>query len=159
MASPNTPFRSIRALRPPTLPVPADGINPIAVSGTSYVPNPPHWKKAAEALDCAHFDEVHRMISQFSSLSSVKIEGTTLTVAAVADGLCRARCGIRAVPRRPQRRLGRRKYRTWHQHVRRNHRLRRHIPSRHQKDRPSALAEMYLQMLSRTAHLFWEAAT
>ncbi|XP_008791889.1 phenylalanine ammonia-lyase-like [Phoenix dactylifera] len=84
MASPSGSFRSIRALKPPTLPIPADGVNPIAVSGSSYVPNPPHWKKAAEALDCAHFDEVHRMISQFSSLSFVKMEGTTLTVAAVA---------------------------------------------------------------------------
>ncbi|KAG1334243.1 phenylalanine ammonia-lyase [Cocos nucifera] len=94
MASRNGPFRSIRALQPPTLPVPADGVNPIAVSGTSYVPNPPHWKKAAEALDCAHFDEVHRMISQFSSLSSVKIEGTTLTVAAVAAIARRATVSI-----------------------------------------------------------------
>nr|WHA03737.1 phenylalanine ammonia-lyase 4 [Musa acuminata] len=84
MDSPGSYIRPIRCFRPPTLPVPTDGINPIAVSGTSYVPDPPHWKKAAEALSCAHFDEVHRMITQFSTLSSVDIEGTTLTVAQVA---------------------------------------------------------------------------
>nr|CAD1826162.1 unnamed protein product [Ananas comosus var. bracteatus] len=76
--------RPIRRPRPPTLPVPTDGINPIAVSGTSYVPDPPHWAAAADALRCTHFDDVHRMVAQFSSVASVDLEGTALTVAQVA---------------------------------------------------------------------------
>ncbi|OAY85252.1 Phenylalanine ammonia-lyase [Ananas comosus] len=86
MASPNPKgsTRPIRRPRPPTLPVPIDGINPIAVSGTSYVPDPPHWAAAADALRCTHFDDVHRMVAQFSSVASVDLEGTALTVAQVA---------------------------------------------------------------------------
>lgn len=43
-----------------------------------------HWKKAAEALQSNHFDEVCRMLSQFSQAETVDIQGTTLTVAQVA---------------------------------------------------------------------------
>ncbi|KAF2304076.1 hypothetical protein GH714_026882 [Hevea brasiliensis] len=47
------------------------------------VPCPPHWKKAAESLQCAHFDEVSQMVSQFANAKTVEIQGTTLTVAQV----------------------------------------------------------------------------
>ncbi|XP_015889298.2 phenylalanine ammonia-lyase [Ziziphus jujuba] len=43
-----------------------------------------HWKKAAEALQCNHFDEVCHLLSQFSQAETVDIQGTTLTVAQVA---------------------------------------------------------------------------
>ncbi|MQM13738.1 hypothetical protein Taro_046662 [Colocasia esculenta] len=76
--------RPADAFRPPTLPLPKNGINPIFVSGNSYIPDPPHWKKAAEALQCTHFDEVRRMISQYQSTQAVDLQGTTLTVAQVA---------------------------------------------------------------------------
>ncbi|KAF8364579.1 hypothetical protein HHK36_021813 [Tetracentron sinense] len=69
--------------RPPTLPVPVNGKNPIFVSGDSYVSTPPHWTKAAEALQCTHFDEVRRMVSQFRQAQSVDLQGTNLTVAQV----------------------------------------------------------------------------
>ncbi|XP_072978935.1 phenylalanine ammonia-lyase 2-like [Typha angustifolia] len=84
MASLNDSTRPAFSFRPPTLPIPTDGINPIAVSGTAHIPNPPHWKAAADAMASAHFDEVHRMLTQFSNLSAVEIEGTNLTVAQVA---------------------------------------------------------------------------
>ncbi|KAK1288186.1 Phenylalanine ammonia-lyase [Acorus calamus] len=76
--------RPIEALRPPTLPLPTGGKNPISVSGNNYVSNPPHWKKAAEALLCTHFDEVRKMVHQYRNSSSVDLTGTTLTVAQVA---------------------------------------------------------------------------
>ncbi|OVA08384.1 Aromatic amino acid lyase [Macleaya cordata] len=76
--------RPIDAFRPPTLPLPTDGKNPISVSGNSYVSNPPHWKKAAEALQCSHFDEVRKMLTQFKQAQVVNLQGTTLTVAQVA---------------------------------------------------------------------------
>ncbi|KAJ9183776.1 hypothetical protein P3X46_007587 [Hevea brasiliensis] len=43
--------------------------------------SPPHWKKATESLQCAHFDEVSQMVSQFAIAKTVDIQGTTLTVA------------------------------------------------------------------------------
>ncbi|XVF88850.1 hypothetical protein PTKIN_Ptkin19aG0083900 [Pterospermum kingtungense] len=42
-----------------------------------------HWKKAADALQCTHFDEVRQMVSQFAQAQTVQIQGTTLTVAQV----------------------------------------------------------------------------
>ncbi|XP_077236305.1 phenylalanine ammonia-lyase 2-like [Tasmannia lanceolata] len=83
MASEGIP-RPIEAFRPPTLPLPINGKNPISVSGNSYVSNPPHWKKASEALQCNHSDEVRRMVSQFKQAQTVELQGTTLTVAQVA---------------------------------------------------------------------------
>ncbi|XP_058078856.1 phenylalanine ammonia-lyase-like [Magnolia sinica] len=80
----NNIHRPIDSCRPPTLPLPKDGKNPISVSGTSYVSTPPHWKKAAEALQCTHFDEVRRMVAQFQQSQTVDLQGTTLTVAQVA---------------------------------------------------------------------------
>uniref|UniRef100_A0A5B7BBI9 Phenylalanine ammonia-lyase n=1 Tax=Davidia involucrata TaxID=16924 RepID=A0A5B7BBI9_DAVIN len=56
--------------------------NPICVSEKSSPP-PPHWLKAAEALQCSHFDEVRRMVSEFSQAQTIDIQGTTLTVAQV----------------------------------------------------------------------------
>ncbi|KAL5572413.1 hypothetical protein UlMin_022010 [Ulmus minor] len=47
------------------------------------VSNPPHWKKASEALQCSHYEEVHRMVTQFALAKEVEIQGTTLTVAEV----------------------------------------------------------------------------
>ncbi|OMO91721.1 Aromatic amino acid lyase [Corchorus olitorius] len=41
------------------------------------------WKKAAEALQCSHFDEVCKMVSEFAQAQTVQIHGTTLTVAQV----------------------------------------------------------------------------
>ncbi|KMZ61979.1 Phenylalanine ammonia-lyase [Zostera marina] len=43
-----------------------------------------HWTKASEAIQSNHFDEVRRMISQFSNSESVNIEGASLTVAQVS---------------------------------------------------------------------------
>ncbi|XP_031288037.1 phenylalanine ammonia-lyase-like [Pistacia vera] len=57
--------------------------NPICLSENSDVSTPLHWKKAAEALQCSHFDQVHQMVSQFSQAQTVDIQGTTLTVAEV----------------------------------------------------------------------------
>ncbi|MBA0838945.1 hypothetical protein Goarm_004728 [Gossypium armourianum] len=42
-----------------------------------------HWKKAADALHCSHFNEVTQMLSQFAEANTVEIQGTTLTVAQV----------------------------------------------------------------------------
>nr|QJU70110.1 phenylalanine ammonia-lyase [Cephalotaxus hainanensis] len=79
------------ACRPPTLPVPVGGVNPIHVEGKGYVSNPPHWKKAAEAMQCSHFDEVKEMIGRFHGAQKVVLRGTTLTVAEVS-----------AITRRPE---------------------------------------------------------
>ena len=70
--------------RPPTLPLPQGGRNPICVSGVGYVQVPPHWRKAAEAMQCSHFEEVRRMIEQFNHSQKVVLQGTNLTVAQVA---------------------------------------------------------------------------
>ncbi|PPS12203.1 hypothetical protein GOBAR_AA08441 [Gossypium barbadense] len=42
-----------------------------------------HWKKAADALHCSHFNDVTQMVSQFGEANTVEIQGTTLTVAQV----------------------------------------------------------------------------
>ncbi|KAG4141394.1 hypothetical protein ERO13_D06G073600v2 [Gossypium hirsutum] len=42
-----------------------------------------HWKKAADALHCSHFNEVTQMVSQFAEANTVEIQGTTFTVAQV----------------------------------------------------------------------------
>ncbi|KAI3882311.1 hypothetical protein MKX03_007952 [Papaver bracteatum] len=76
---------------PPTLPLPVDGVNPICGTANSYVSAPLHWKKAAEAMQCSHFDEVRKMLSQFKQAQVVNLQGTTLTVAQVA-----------AIARRPE---------------------------------------------------------
>nr|DAD49067.1 TPA_asm: hypothetical protein HUJ06_019004 [Nelumbo nucifera] len=57
--------------RPPTLPIPKDGENPI-------------WTKVAEALQCTHYEEVRCMVPQFQHIQTVNLQGTTLTVAQVA---------------------------------------------------------------------------
>lgn len=75
--------RPIEHFRPSALPLPKDTANPICVSEKSHIATPLHWKKAAEALQCTHFDEVSRMVSQFSGVQTVDIQGTTLTVAQV----------------------------------------------------------------------------
>ena len=75
--------RPIEHFRPSALPLPKDTANPICVSEKSHISTPLHWKKAAEALQCTHFDEVSRMVSQFSGVQTVDIQGTTLTVAQV----------------------------------------------------------------------------
>lgn len=75
--------RPIEHFRPSALPLPKDTANPICVSEKSHISTPLHWKKAAEALQCNHFDEVSRMVSQFSGVQNVDIQGTTLTVAQV----------------------------------------------------------------------------
>nr|AKN79307.1 phenylalanine ammonia-lyase 1 [Betula platyphylla] len=75
--------RQYRNARPPTLPLPKDSVNLICVSENSHLSAPLHWKKAAEALQCTHFDEVCRMVSQFAKVQSVDIQGTSLTVAQV----------------------------------------------------------------------------
>ncbi|KAK1291974.1 Phenylalanine ammonia-lyase [Acorus calamus] len=84
MASTEAFTRPIESLRPPTLPLPTAGENPISVSGNSYVSNPPHWQKASEALLCTHFDEVRKMVDQYRNSPSVSLTGTSLTVAQVA---------------------------------------------------------------------------
>ncbi|KAL0015026.1 hypothetical protein SO802_002095 [Lithocarpus litseifolius] len=75
--------RPIEHFRPSALPLPKDTANPICVSEKSHISTPLHWKKAAEALQCTHFDEVSCMVSQFSGVQTVDIQGTTLTVAQV----------------------------------------------------------------------------
>ncbi|XP_031498439.1 phenylalanine ammonia-lyase-like [Nymphaea colorata] len=76
--------KTIENCRPPTLPLPKNGINPVAVPGNSYVPAPPHWRKAAEAMQTSHFDEVRRMVYQFLHSDTVVLQGTSLTTAEVA---------------------------------------------------------------------------
>ncbi|KAL6331151.1 hypothetical protein AAG906_009579 [Vitis piasezkii] len=75
---------SFQSFRPPTLPLPVEEENPFCILGESrHVLAPPHWKKAAEALQCGHFDEVCAMVSQFAHAQTVDIQGTALTVAQV----------------------------------------------------------------------------
>eukprot|EP00261_Vitis_vinifera_P024260 XP_010656485.1 PREDICTED: phenylalanine ammonia-lyase-like [Vitis vinifera] len=75
---------SFQSFRPPTLPLPVEEENPFSILGESrHVLAPPHWKKAAEALQCGHFDEVCGMVSQFAHAQTVDIQGTALTVAQV----------------------------------------------------------------------------
>ena len=75
---------SFQSFRPPTLPLPVEEENPFCILGESrHVLAPPHWKKAAEALQCSHFDEVCAMVSQFAHAQTVDIQGTALTVAQV----------------------------------------------------------------------------
>ncbi|XP_059596779.1 phenylalanine ammonia-lyase-like [Vitis vinifera] len=75
---------SFQSFRPPTLPLPVEEENPFSILGESrHVLAPPHWKKAAEALQCGHFDEVCAMVSQFAHAQTVDIQGTALTVAQV----------------------------------------------------------------------------
>ncbi|KAJ7955942.1 Phenylalanine ammonia-lyase [Quillaja saponaria] len=69
--------------RPSTLPLSKDPANPISVQENSCVSTTAPWKKASEPLQCSHYDEVSRMISQFAKAQSVDIQGTTLTVAQV----------------------------------------------------------------------------
>ncbi|KAJ7979284.1 Phenylalanine ammonia-lyase [Quillaja saponaria] len=69
--------------RPSTLPISKDSANPICVQESSCVSTTSHWKKASEPLQCTHFDEVCRMISQFEKAESVDIQGTSLTVGQV----------------------------------------------------------------------------
>lgn len=75
----NGSMRSMELCRPPTLPLPGplDGKNP------DHVTFPTHWKKAAEAMQCSHYEEVRKMIKQFNTTRKVVLRGTTLTVAEV----------------------------------------------------------------------------
>jgi phenylalanine ammonia-lyase len=83
MATTEEVARPFKNARPSTLPLPKDTANLICVSENSHLSAPLHWKKAAEALQCTHFDEVCRMVSQFSKVETVDIQGTSLTVAQV----------------------------------------------------------------------------
>uniref|UniRef100_A0A0D6QTW0 Phenylalanine ammonia-lyase n=1 Tax=Araucaria cunninghamii TaxID=56994 RepID=A0A0D6QTW0_ARACU len=69
--------------RPTTLPLP--GNHPIQVDGhvNNTFPTPSHWRKAAEAMQCSHFEEVKGMIEEFKGAHKVVLRGTTLTVAQV----------------------------------------------------------------------------
>ncbi|KAK3213457.1 hypothetical protein Dsin_018163 [Dipteronia sinensis] len=60
-----------------------DGKIPICVFENSNVSALSHWKKAGEALQSSHFDEVRQMVSQFALAQTVDIRGTGLTVAQV----------------------------------------------------------------------------
>ncbi|GLJ26691.1 hypothetical protein SUGI_0519560 [Cryptomeria japonica] len=75
--------RAREMCRPPTLRLPVGGVNPIHVQGVDHVSNPPHWKRAAEAMECSHVEEVKRMIGQFYQARKVVLGGTTLTVGQV----------------------------------------------------------------------------
>uniref|UniRef100_A0A2N9GQ97 Phenylalanine ammonia-lyase n=1 Tax=Fagus sylvatica TaxID=28930 RepID=A0A2N9GQ97_FAGSY len=75
--------RPIEHCRPSALPLPKDTANLICVSDNSHMSAPLHWKKAAEALQCTHFNEVCQMVSQFAGVENVDIQGTSLTVAQV----------------------------------------------------------------------------
>ena len=68
--------------RPPTLPLPVQGENPLFVDGP--IAKPPHWVKAAEALETSHFEEVRGMIRQFYESEKVVLRGSSLTVGQVA---------------------------------------------------------------------------
>ncbi|KAI6679700.1 hypothetical protein NL676_033581 [Syzygium grande] len=48
-----------------------------------FVPTPVHWNKAAQSLQCTHFEEVVNMVSQFEDAELVDIQGTALSVAQV----------------------------------------------------------------------------
>lgn len=67
--------------RPPTLPLPVQGKNPLFVDGP--VSKPPHWGKFAEALQSSHFEEVRQMIRQFCESEKVVLRGSSLTVGQV----------------------------------------------------------------------------
>ncbi|MCO5587011.1 hypothetical protein L7F22_040956 [Adiantum nelumboides] len=67
--------------RPPTLPLPVHGKNLLFVDGP--VSKPPHWGKAAEALQTSHYEEVRRMIRQFYESEKVVLRGSSLTVGQV----------------------------------------------------------------------------
>ena len=67
--------------RPPTLPLPVAGVNALFIDGP--VAKPPHWVKAAEALQSSHFDEVRGMVRQFLETESVVLRGSSLTVGQV----------------------------------------------------------------------------
>ncbi|KAH7282720.1 hypothetical protein KP509_35G045000 [Ceratopteris richardii] len=67
--------------RPPTLPLPVHGKNPLFVDGP--VAKPPHWLKAAEGMQTSHFDEVRGMIKQFWESEKVVLRGSSLTVGEV----------------------------------------------------------------------------
>ncbi|KAG2712810.1 hypothetical protein I3760_04G143700 [Carya illinoinensis] len=69
--------------RPPALPLSKDNTNLICLSENSHVSTPLHWKKAAEAMQCTHFDEVCSMVSHFAQVQTVDIQGTTLTIGQV----------------------------------------------------------------------------
>ncbi|KAK0570858.1 hypothetical protein LWI29_007588 [Acer saccharum] len=56
---------------------------PICVFENSNESASSHWKKAGEALQSSHFDEVCQMVSQFALAQTVDIRGTGLTVAQV----------------------------------------------------------------------------
>ncbi|XP_041009556.1 phenylalanine ammonia-lyase-like [Juglans microcarpa x Juglans regia] len=75
--------RPNKQLRPPALLLPKDTTNLICESEKSHVSTPLHWKKAAEAMQCTHFDEVCSMVSQFAQVQTVDIQGTTLTLGQV----------------------------------------------------------------------------
>ncbi|KAJ3691234.1 hypothetical protein LUZ61_020398 [Rhynchospora tenuis] len=49
----------------------------------SHIPESTQWKAAAEAMSCTFSEEVHRMVTHFSNLSSVNLDGTSLTIGQV----------------------------------------------------------------------------
>ncbi|KAG2712812.1 hypothetical protein I3843_04G134800 [Carya illinoinensis] len=75
--------RPNKNFRPSALPLLKDNTNLICLSENSNVSTPLHWKKAAETMQCTHFDEVCSMVSQFAQVQTVDIQGTTLTVGQV----------------------------------------------------------------------------
>ncbi|KAL5835699.1 hypothetical protein ACOSQ3_015255 [Xanthoceras sorbifolium] len=66
-----------------TFSLPEDSKIPICLLENSSVSTPSHWKKAGEALQSSHFDQVRQMVSQFAVSQTVDIQGTGLTVAQV----------------------------------------------------------------------------
>ncbi|KAJ3672416.1 hypothetical protein LUZ60_007137 [Juncus effusus] len=55
------------------------------LDGTSYIPDSSHWKKAVEAMNCSFSEEVYRMVSEFSNLSSLSLSGAKLSIAQIAS--------------------------------------------------------------------------
>lgn len=75
----NALMRPMELCRPPTLPLPES----FGGKSPDHVIIPTHWKKAAEAMQCSHYEEVRKMIGQFKATHKVVLRGTTLTVAEV----------------------------------------------------------------------------
>ncbi|KAK6944776.1 Aromatic amino acid lyase [Dillenia turbinata] len=78
-----------------TLSLPEYEKNPICASGDSHDSTRSHWKKAAEAMQCSHYDEVQQMVSQFAETQVVDIRGATLTIAQVTAIARRAEVEVR----------------------------------------------------------------
>lgn len=62
---------------------PNGGYSHVSLDPPRHEADPLNWRKAAEALQGSHFDEVQRMVQRFHKVDSVKLQGENLVVADV----------------------------------------------------------------------------